>query len=688
MRLTLRTLLAYLDDTLDPAEIKEIGQKVAESDAAQELIARIKQVTRRRRIMTPPPTGPQARFEPNTAAEYLENVLPPEQIAEVEKLCLESDAHLSEIAACHQILTLVLGEPALVPPTAKQRMYALIQGKAAVTRKAKAKAPAGAAASHAGDGHEADETLLLGMPPLGKGWNTRYLMPAAVVMLVAALAVAIYMALPKRNNQQLASNLTTNRERPQPPIKDKPTPGSEYETLAMMPRVEVVKVPNGDGATTQGPIKPPPPSTDRKEVGKVALVPGNTPTLVLQQRGQEGWRRLRTENDPVFTHEPLLTLPGFRAEIRLDAKVHLLLWGNVPQQIQTPLPLLESAVTLHAVSADKPDTPEVDFTLERGRVTITNQKSEPVRVRVRFQEEVWDLTLQDPGTEVGVEILGREGGFQTGERPLAFLTLFTLKGHAQIKIGYHRYALQAPPGPAMFNWTNTGPGAQGPGSIPEMLPWWTKPLPATWQWEKLPPVEQKNRMTIYVDMEISLKEMSKRLTADKSLSVLLDEDLTSPRASTRELAVLAMGAIGSLSELLTALADEKHPDTRETAVVALRHWLGREQGQDKKLRQALEEKRYSPIPADTILQLLHTFAPRERGDKQTYVVLIDYLRHDSTAIRQLAYWHLVNLVPDSRKIPYDPGASAGQNAVGYEQWRKLLDEGKLPPRQAPPPPKG
>jgi hypothetical protein len=37
MRLTLLTLLAYLDDTLDASEIKEIGQKVAESDAAQEL---------------------------------------------------------------------------------------------------------------------------------------------------------------------------------------------------------------------------------------------------------------------------------------------------------------------------------------------------------------------------------------------------------------------------------------------------------------------------------------------------------------------------------------------------------------------------------------------------------------------------------------------------------------------------
>ena len=98
MRLTLRTLLAYLDDMLDPAETKLIGQKVAESDHAQELIARIKQVTRRRRLTTPPATGPNA-FEPNTVAEYLDNTLSPEQVAEVEKACLESDVHLAEIAA-------------------------------------------------------------------------------------------------------------------------------------------------------------------------------------------------------------------------------------------------------------------------------------------------------------------------------------------------------------------------------------------------------------------------------------------------------------------------------------------------------------------------------------------------------------------------------------------------------------
>src|SRR5436190_23585457 len=127
MRLTLRTLLAYLDDTLEPTEAKLIGQKVAESDTAQELVARIKEVTRRRRITTPGPAGPGSKVDPNSIAEYLDNALTADQLAEVEQLALASDVHLAEIASCHQVLTLVLGEPALVPPSAYKRMYQAVK---------------------------------------------------------------------------------------------------------------------------------------------------------------------------------------------------------------------------------------------------------------------------------------------------------------------------------------------------------------------------------------------------------------------------------------------------------------------------------------------------------------------------------------------------------------------------------
>src|SRR5262249_23864674 len=131
MRLTLRTLLAYLDDTLEPNLAREIGQKVAESSVAQELIERIKKITPRPALPTPPASG-SAKTDPNPVAEYPDTALSAEATTEVEETCLNDDTYLAEVAACHQILTLMLSEPAVVPPTARRRMYRLVKGRESI----------------------------------------------------------------------------------------------------------------------------------------------------------------------------------------------------------------------------------------------------------------------------------------------------------------------------------------------------------------------------------------------------------------------------------------------------------------------------------------------------------------------------------------------------------------------------
>lgn len=123
MRLTLRTLLAYLDDILDPADAAELRRKIEDSDFAKGLVHRLQSANSRSRLGAPSVDGKGMGLDPNTVAEYLDNVLPPDRIPDLERICLESDIHLAEVASCHQILAIVLGEAADVDPGLRERIY-------------------------------------------------------------------------------------------------------------------------------------------------------------------------------------------------------------------------------------------------------------------------------------------------------------------------------------------------------------------------------------------------------------------------------------------------------------------------------------------------------------------------------------------------------------------------------------
>lgn len=127
MRLTLRTMLACLDadDRLDPADVEDLSQKIQQSKYATDLASRIRRLVQHQRVGTPRLDAKGNGLDANSVAEYLDNTLAHERIADFERNCIESDVRLAEVGACHQILVLVLEQPAEIEPSVRERMYRL-----------------------------------------------------------------------------------------------------------------------------------------------------------------------------------------------------------------------------------------------------------------------------------------------------------------------------------------------------------------------------------------------------------------------------------------------------------------------------------------------------------------------------------------------------------------------------------
>ncbi len=125
MRLTLRSLLAYIDNLLPQADNEEFETLLSESEAANNLCKRIRSVITRPELGAPELLDKGPHLDPNITADYLDNVLDSGEAPEYEKLCLASDRQLAEVGACHQILTVVQVEPAEVDPAWREGIYQL-----------------------------------------------------------------------------------------------------------------------------------------------------------------------------------------------------------------------------------------------------------------------------------------------------------------------------------------------------------------------------------------------------------------------------------------------------------------------------------------------------------------------------------------------------------------------------------
>jgi hypothetical protein len=328
-----------------------------------------------------------------------------------------------------------------------------------------------------------------------------------------------------------------------------------------------------------------------------------------------------------------------------------------------PFAVLEAALRFHPTKAD------LDVSLERGIMVLTNAKeSGPARIRLRHLAETFDIELAAPKARVGIEVYGRHVSGPAKldnpkeDTPVTNIVIFALQGEVVVTAEKESTRLKAPPGPALYLWDNSTRSA-------DIIRFETLP-------DSAKPMNDKERKAFE-----AIGAFAKSWAAQKGdLAKTLEQAASAQDTLERKAAVVALGAVDDLPGLLKALSNKDHADTRDMAVLALRHWLGREPGQSVRLYEHLTKSAsLTPIQAKNMLHLLHGIEQERRRQPATYDLLITALDHGKIAARHLAHWHLVRLAPDGKSIAYDAAAPEADRRAAIAEWRRLIPEGQVPP---------
>jgi len=660
MRLTLRTLLAWLDDTLPPVQVREIGKQVADSPLAQELVQRIHRVTRQRRLTVPSKNGPEAT-DPNLVASYLDNDLEPEKVAEYEKKCLTSDVNLAEAASVHQILSL-LGQKVQVPAEAKARMYHLVKG-----REARPVALANGATVES-------EPLTKPIPP----WVVQPVAPrrslerfgplAACLGLLGLLGWSAYESLKPEPPAVVDAGATPIRTIPVPPVvaRQDQAPADEEEAASAEPappsdapadseaepkaekvaeKKEASKTEGGTGAAS-----PSNPELsifgDKSEKGEPVAsrkIPDGATGVVSKVEGmllhyntdKREWERL-AEGAPLRESDRLLVLAPFRAVIAIGKSAIDLLGDTEVQLLQK----------------ETDDSPALG--LAHGRLVV-EPSSSPASLRVLFAGRT--LNVEQPSdASVGIELLSRRA---YGQPAAAAASLAVHASNGDVALGLDK-AKEKLTGPKTILAGSDGRFERPAGAKP---PSWA----------------------IEPDRSPEATELRTRFRKEFSIDRPVLADLVSAteneNAEIKTLAIFALRGLGDLSLLTPILDRPGDPVARRAAIDALRDQVAQGGPAAQRVWDQLELD-FGPAEGAKIQKLLVGFGDDEAAKSATFRALVDDLgtRNEALGVRELSYDNLKSLTGRT-SIPFD----ADHPEAGHAAWNRLLEAGtlKLDPKRKP-----
>jgi len=624
MRLTLRTLLAWLDDTLPAAEVRQIGQLVSETPLAGELVERIHRVTRQRRLTVPPGTGPEG-VDPNIVAGYIGDELPAEIVSEYEKRCLTSDVHLAEVASVHQILSL-LGQKAKVPPEARQRMYHLVRGREA-TVAATPKPP-----SNSRKPVPRSAVAWTPEPLPQRSAIERFGPLAAVAALLVILCWSAYMSVGPTSPPSKTGAAGLAKATPKPAAKpaevapkavpDRPAPRPDDRPAALTKLADETPQPETPDAAAL-------PAGAEGVVGKGSFL------LLRYSAMDRVWSRL-AEGATLRDGDRIVNLAPSLAPVRVGT-ASLMLVGDTEVKVLAP-----------AASSSR-------FELVRGQARVAGGET---KESITVVCDSGAVTLAIPaGAVVGLERINRRVRSAAAPSP-PILRVIAVEGSITVESGGATGVVEA--GSAL---AAIAPNTLEPAAPIEPMPEWLadpNPTPAS---------------------EERLKSLAKYLKPDRPLTTALIEAVDDPSPDVRADAIATVGAIGPLEVVVSTMSDKANQRSRKAAIAVLRDVARRDAESAKALRAALEKVNDSKEWVDIVEAMLVGYTPRDAADEELGETLVTLLKNDDVGTRELALETLQTIHGRGDALDYEPDRPLEGN--GLKAWTDLV-QGKGPRAAAAP----
>lgn len=722
MRLTLRTLLAYLDDMLEPADTKIIGQKIQESPMAQLLVSRIREVMRRRRLKAPDVTGPEMGIDPNIIAQYLDNTLAPERYADVERVLLASDEMLAEAASCHEVLTV---DPPGVALAMRERLYALgpvdVDSQLIVpseshqvnSSRTPHSVPIRNGLSSPADGSpnsSSDQSKTTRVPDYLKTspWTRRAFPSIIVALLILVSAVLLAPEFLFRMRQ--ANN------------EIKRIGSREKEIDGVTEPIETSTDATNDSALIASRTKPPSPTTAlnleaTKPIEGLDPVPPNeededapvpAPSPGVSMRSAKGValtesadevptpQKFKPTQEPTPGPPPAPNLspipPEVRKEmlitysssdgvlIRLDATTRH--WMMVPHrsamqpgELVASIEPFESIVDFgkggirttlvgETVASLLPQglVAVNGWQVERGRIVIQSGRqaeNEAVEIAIAIGEDVWKLELTSNETLCGLEVIPRQ--------PSQFQKIQDDQ--------WYQATLYVVKG--TVKWTSQVGKTQEISEqltlniIPEknvQVRWNPVSTPSMPDW-----CDNLKRKAMLVKRHQSQIQFEKTFELEQPVEeAMLNLIRNSKSPKIAELATQCLAAIEDAAGLVEALAECPHEEARFAAREGLRNWLPAAPDRGLILKDELD-MHYPPAEADAIYRMLWGFSREDViNSKANSWQFIDWMRSPKTEIRELAdYW--VERLTEKKTDYRAQGGTAAQRESHVRRLEELIE---------------